>query len=165
MRASTLTTLAPRVCTRTTQGRGTKMARNKQAQAGRQKQRNAGIAQSTQSAGRCMAVENKGIASYNYFYTHPQSHQRPRSPLRPQILFLLATGCRCSRRRRRGAICIKTERIYRAGEAQYLEIQALPFLDSFFILSHLASLTWHLSQRARTFAVPIIEQWRLTEGT
>ena len=40
--------------------------------------------------------------------------------------------------------------ILRAGEAQYLEIQALPFLDSFFILSHLASLTWHLSQRART---------------
>ena len=32
-------------------------------------------------------------------YTHPQSHQRPRSQRPPQILFLLATGCHFSRRR------------------------------------------------------------------
>ena len=47
------------------------------------------------SAEKTMAIDYLLLLSY----THPQSHQRPRSPRPPQILFLLATGCHFSRRR------------------------------------------------------------------
>ena len=86
-----VTKLTPRGCSRLTRGRGTTRARHKQTQVWRQIHSPPADA----SAEKTMAIDYLLLLSY----THPQSHQRPRSPRPPQILFLLATGCHFSRRR------------------------------------------------------------------